>query len=634
MSNSVNGDTCVVRNGRSTSKISIYDYPEHLNPFYEDENHKRLRFWKVGKNKNSESRRSSFSLDGLRDIWTFKSFRLKKKSSTLGVNKTSESPPCLRRDISPTNQHYGTYDPKLRHTTNGFDRNVPYRSSLQDMRTPHTIDRMGFNRNDRYRSTVQTQNPATGSGSLSRRSSQSSVYSTNPFDEDDDNDVIVVPGTGKRPHRKKRRAPPPPSQVNQIKEESPSSEILEISNLTAQIESFVNATNEDEDVKKPVAKKLPTPPPQIIVEEYKEPVIETEEKLVIVEEPRGGVVVEVENKDEKIEENIVSEKERVEKSTNVVTEVVVVHQKSNGAIPKVERLEERRESPEKEELPVVSPPRRKEKKVEEQIIKSVTEQKVLNTDVLITEAKIEVPDTPQAQRKFVKEPSLTPSDDTNISIDLRICESKDDLTSDASDVSNCKVAYSPLKDSSPEPDNELPSRKPEIPVKPINLENSSSRYHSDDNLNGSIYRKPSLKFKNLTTRSGSIENGPPTQRRSVKDIIESINKSQSLLKMNQAEPQPTTDYNANQAFKTLEEREKEIKRMLEELDKPLNTNSNPNKDLDDLVDSLNNNISNNDVFQKCVVKKTDIRHTREQSPTVSNLDWNPIPKPKRSKNFN
>uniref|UniRef100_T1H1M3 Uncharacterized protein n=1 Tax=Megaselia scalaris TaxID=36166 RepID=T1H1M3_MEGSC len=65
---------------------------------------------------------------------TFKSFRLKKKSSTLGINKTSESPPSLRRDISPTNQHYGTYDPKLRHTTNGFDRNVPYRSSLQDMR--------------------------------------------------------------------------------------------------------------------------------------------------------------------------------------------------------------------------------------------------------------------------------------------------------------------------------------------------------------------------------------------------------------------------------------------------------------------------------------------------------------------
>lgn len=379
--------------------------------------------------------------------------------------------------------------------------------------------------------------------------------------------------------------------------------------------------------------------------------IETEEKLVIVEEVRGDSIVEDKEKGRieveiEVKHNGVVESE----STNVVTEVVLAKM-SNGAIPKVERMEEpviieeriihkverieepiileeriitstpikREDSAVKERVTMVSPPRREKKKVE---------RKVLNTEVVtITEAKIEVPDTPQAQRKFVKESSLTPSDDTNISVDLRISESKDDLTSDASDVSNCKVAYSPLKDSSPELDNGLLTRKPEIPAKPINLENSSSRYHSDDNLNGSIYRKPSMKFKDLN-------DGPAPQRRSVKEIIESINKSQKLLKMNQAEEPITTDHNANQAFKTLEEREKEIKRMLEELDKPINTNSHPNKDLDDLVDSLNNNVSDNDVFQKCVVKKTDIRHTREQSPTVSNLDWNPIPKPKRSKNFN
>lgn len=364
---------------------------------------------------------------------------------------------------------------------------------------------------------------------------------------------------------------------------------------------------------------------------------------MIVEEPSVGSTVEVEDKDirenggrieEEVEvkENVVVENER---STNVVTkkEILVMEQTSNGAIPKVDRVEETEQiiftsTPIKREAPpvkdrIVSPPRREKKKVQ-------MEQKVLNTEVLtIEEAKTEIPDTPQAQRKFVKESSLTPSDDTNISIDLRICESKDDLTSDASDVSNCKVSYSELKDSSPEPDNGIPTRKPEIPAKPTNLENSPPRYHSDENLNGSIYRKPSMTFKNLPNRS--TENGSTPQRRSVKEIIESINKSQSLLKMNQAERPPTTDYNANQAFKTLEEREKEIKRMLEELDKPLNTQS--NKDLDDLVDSLNNNISD-DVFQKCVVKKTDMRHTREQSPTVSNLDWNPIPKPKRSKNFN
>lgn len=378
--------------------------------------------------------------------------------------------------------------------------------------------------------------------------------------------------------------------------------------------------------------------------------IETEETLVIVEEPAVDSVAEIYNKDTNVNCGRIEVEGSIGKeSTNVVTkkdvelrqdEVVDIEQKSIGAIPKVDRnvrsviIEEKITSstPIKGESEcireVVSPPPRERKRI-------VGEQKVLNTEVLtITETKVEIPDTPQAQRKFVKEPSLTPSDDTNISVDLRICESKEDLTSEASDVSNYKVAYSPLKDSSPEPDKDLPKIKSELPTKPINLEDSASMYYSDDNLNGSIYRKPSLKFKNLTTRSTSIENGPLPQRRSVKEIIESINKSQSLLKMNKADPPPSTDYNANQSFKTLEEREKEIKRMLEELEKPLNTNIQSNRDLDDLVDSLNNNINGDDVFQKCVVKKNNIRNTREQSPTVSNLDWNPIPKPKRSKNFN
>lgn len=55
--------------GRSSSQRSIYDYPEHLNPFYEDENHKRLRFWKLGNSSKAPSRSSSFSLDGLKGLW-------------------------------------------------------------------------------------------------------------------------------------------------------------------------------------------------------------------------------------------------------------------------------------------------------------------------------------------------------------------------------------------------------------------------------------------------------------------------------------------------------------------------------------------------------------------------------------
>ncbi|EDV99457.1 GH13858 [Drosophila grimshawi] len=82
---------------RSSSQISIYNYPDHLNPFHEEDNHKRLRFWKLSK-RDDDSRRRSFSIGNLRDVWNFRSFTLKKKSSTLGIQKTSESPPVLRRN--------------------------------------------------------------------------------------------------------------------------------------------------------------------------------------------------------------------------------------------------------------------------------------------------------------------------------------------------------------------------------------------------------------------------------------------------------------------------------------------------------------------------------------------------------
>ena len=62
---------------RSSSQVSVYNYPEHLNPFYEDEQHKRLRFWKIKKSNNSSNksrdggsgmRRGSFNFGSLRDL--------------------------------------------------------------------------------------------------------------------------------------------------------------------------------------------------------------------------------------------------------------------------------------------------------------------------------------------------------------------------------------------------------------------------------------------------------------------------------------------------------------------------------------------------------------------------------------
>ncbi|XP_073824495.1 uncharacterized protein isoform X2 [Musca autumnalis] len=289
---SLNGDVVVMRNGRSTSQVSIYNYPEHLNPFYEDDQHKRLRFWKISK-KGGEGRRNSFSIGNLRDMWSFKSFSLKKKSSTLGINKTSESPPPLRKEFHVDNG-WNSFDHRLRGSTtssiNGdsFQRNATYRSSLQTL--PSTNERFGFNRNDDYRSTIQVPranpryHPQQQKPQVQpRRSSQSSTVSTNPFesDIDDDNEdgntMISVNGgststISKATPRKKRRAPAPPTPsrtksdktvnptivIDASQDDLPNDELciredMDIANLTAEIENFVNNTNND-DVE-PIIKK-------------------------------------------------------------------------------------------------------------------------------------------------------------------------------------------------------------------------------------------------------------------------------------------------------------------------------------------------------------------------------------------
>ncbi|XP_039950352.1 probable serine/threonine-protein kinase nek3 isoform X2 [Bactrocera tryoni] len=293
---SLNGDAFVMRNGRSTSQVSIYNYPEHLNPFYEDEQHKRLRFWKINKSNNGSGRRNSFSLGGLKDVWTFKSFRLKKKSSTLGINKTSESPPPLRRDLQPYNTLNGNDlslpDYRTRYSTpagvnESFQRNAAYRSSLQNVASAkdNGDSHLDFNRNNQYRSTIQVMGTKSNNHNNSysrttpvpqpRRSSQISMASTNPFETDDDDEennedvslagdreMITSTPIKQRIHRKKRRAPAPPTiGVNKTYSSADSSldmsqppqplpelrieECMDIANLTAAIENFVKTTNED-----------------------------------------------------------------------------------------------------------------------------------------------------------------------------------------------------------------------------------------------------------------------------------------------------------------------------------------------------------------------------------------------------
>ncbi|XP_068151425.1 uncharacterized protein [Drosophila tropicalis] len=262
------------RNGRSSSQISIDNYPEHLNPFYEDDNHKRLRFWNLKKKSSDKERRSSFSIENLRDIWTFKSFSLKKKSSTLGINKTSESPPVLRRQLNEPCDYNNFLNTRDRYSEAGTSpmRNElnlsyrrPYRSSLQNIDAKSENGSMGnaFNRNDMYRATTQSVGYLTPNFRRNHqtRLSQSSLSSTNPFESDVETNVDSISTTSRKSYRKKRRAPLPPPRAtinNEITTDTITTDNtngnLDIKSLTSEIEQFVNITNESLDNPDPPAK--------------------------------------------------------------------------------------------------------------------------------------------------------------------------------------------------------------------------------------------------------------------------------------------------------------------------------------------------------------------------------------------
>ncbi|XP_070070828.1 uncharacterized protein [Drosophila takahashii] len=209
-------------NKRNTSHISIYNYPEHLNPFYEDDNHKRLRFWGFSKKKN-ENGRHSLSIGNLQELWKSYSFR-KKKSSTLGINKTSESPPTLRRDLN---------DKVFR-----GDRHTSLQSLPMDSRRESDSISNGayFNRNDRYRSTTQFSGYSSPN-QQNIRLSQTSLASSNPFESQPDS-CPSSPMSSRR-YRKKRRAPPPPKLVVEDYLAT-----KDIETLASEIDEFVNNRKE------------------------------------------------------------------------------------------------------------------------------------------------------------------------------------------------------------------------------------------------------------------------------------------------------------------------------------------------------------------------------------------------------
>lgn len=150
----------------------------------------------------------------------------------------------------------------------------------------------------------------------------------------------------------------------------------------------------------------------------------------------------------------------------------------------------------------------------------------------------------------------------------------------------------------------------------------------------------------LNGSNSSIPSNSNGRRRSVKDIIASINKSQSLLKINEPKENSSTSISNSSSIdriaasseslqkniKELKENENKIKSFLQEMEKKVDENRNsyydniPSTVLSYETEELNNNKKSDAdiVFEKCVLRKKN---------DDENIDWNPLPKPRRSQRF-
>ncbi|KAL4712757.1 hypothetical protein ACJJTC_008054 [Scirpophaga incertulas] len=179
---------------------SIHDYPEHLNPFYEDDNHNKIRFWTIGKKVN---RSNSITFSGIKDLkksWAFRSFMKKgkkKQEEEKPSNKANgeNSPIVYRRALEYSSS--STLGPRV--TVASPERYV-YGGSVTPLPRSRFQERLRSSSNHEVNSVSTTPRMARSEVTGSRLS----VGSTNPFDEED-----PVPPV--RARRKKKRAPLPPA---------------------------------------------------------------------------------------------------------------------------------------------------------------------------------------------------------------------------------------------------------------------------------------------------------------------------------------------------------------------------------------------------------------------------------------
>ncbi|XP_035910689.1 uncharacterized protein LOC118511561 [Anopheles stephensi] len=686
------------------SGSSIHDYPEHLNPFYEDENHKRLRFW----DRKSHRRGSLSSLrDGFRELWQYSSNRFgKKRSSTLGINKTSESPPPLRRDtydldaVAGTSSGYrntvnapgyGTTRESQSYTTTPlFVRHTRYRSSLQDYQKDNGNDEIGFMRNDRYRSTIQNGFATYNSGMVTsmprKKQAPPKPYGTtprvpqqynnvNPFDVDlepegDTLSTVSVDSSYSntlRSHtsgtrtRTKRRAPPPPpvavKPANRIVStpEEPAAEDAQnedLRNLTAEIESFVRISTVNGDA---TAKETSTVRSDVNAEPRVQLPHDVNNNSAPAEIPTTISTIENElvGANSNVETTIAKESTEVKKIINTEqqlttqkesnevlaiddTKPAVVHSASAITVDTVASVPA-------ETSPTPSPRKKVEKTQPE--VRPEEPQQVTASRAELDFEHLALPATPVPIRRTNRE-------NREKYITQSVTTTAGKVTNDKPAVPKSIPPTDPIDDEGPTTTIIVDNLQYKHKVAPIHTEISSKIESARMKISESTGNIPTVASENNTNE----------RRRSVKDIIESINKSQSMLKVNH-DPSSTSNGGLHETQSTdsmvrnireLNEREKEIQNLLQDIDARYGMSSAPvtgdaggehvmvpgrgsyydnvtDDNLNDNLDDKNNMYAASGFrIKKSPTKTVIIAEGGDDQQFQDCINWNPLPKPRRS----
>lgn len=254
------------------------------------------------------------------------------------------------------------------------------------------------------------------------------------------------------------------------------------------------------------------------------------------------------------------------------------------------------------------------KQLENEHNREIIEQTKLFIAELIADAEKQANDRPHPMK-----PIEPPIDETKL--ELKIVESVEDISNVIKEtpIKNNEVRDFPLKSLYKtttiriSPTSPMPTRR--VIVKESVVGETTLIGHSNENI------------------------AVPYRRKSVKDIIESINRSQSLLKvdrdsnsLNSVLIQTHSDDSLKRNLNQLEESEKEIKKIIEEMESTPPPDDGKTFNEYPLVlkrlEAQNNESDDDVVFRKCTVQ-TDRDRLMNSRPSH---EWNPVPKPRRSRN--